>query len=331
MIEAAEPLDGKFLPAEVLDEASDRIRVRISGDQEGVLHRSDLGNTTPASRLDATFSVYVEHGSQDGIYVVSKDKADRMVCLDRIHRVFEREEVVEGEVVSVTDGGFNVDVGIKAFLPASQMALRPVRDPDEVLGRSFRFRVIRFSRGRQNVVLSRRVLLEVERDEALARLRVGALVDGTVRRLADFGAFVDVGGAEGLLHLSDMSPQRVHRADEVVHVGQQLKLKVLRFERKARRVSLGLRQVQDDPWLKVPEKYPVGKRVSGFVVSKTDYGAFVEVERAVEGLVMMAGPMVTDSAKRALARVDIGDDLEVVVLDVDPTQKRMSLVLHEDA
>ena len=325
-----EPLDGRFVSAEVVEEGSDRIRVRLDGGMEGVLFRSDLRTGARATSLASTFSVYVEHGSQDGSYVVSKDKADRMACLDRVQRAFEREEVLEGEVVSMTDGGFHVDVGVKAFLPASQIALRPIKDADEVLGHSFHFRVIRFSRGRQNVVLSRRVLLEVERDEALARLKVGALVDGVVRRLTDFGAFIDVGGAEGLLHLNDMGWGRVRRPEDVVQAGQRLKLKVLRFDKKAKRLSLGLRQVQDDPWLKVPEKYPNGTRASAFVVSKTDYGVFVEVERGVEGLVMTAGPMVTESAKRALSRVDIGDDVEVVVIDLDPSQKRMSLVLHEE-
>ena len=326
----SEPLDGRFIPAKVVEEAPDRLRVRLSTGEEGVLDRSDFNVSERPVWSGAEFTVYVEHSAPDGTYIVSKGKADRMARLDLIQKAFEEGTVVDGEVVAVTEGGFHVDVGVKAFLPASQIALRPVKDPDEVLGRSFRFRVIRFSRGRQNVVLSRRSLLAVEREEALARLKVGALVDGTVRRLADFGAFVDVGGVEGLLHLSDMGWGRVRRADEVVQVGQRLKLKVLRFEKKTKRVSLGLRQVQDDPWLKVPEKYAAGTRVTGFVVSKTDYGVFVEIERGVEGLVMTAGPMVTSTARRALARVDIGDDLDVTVLDVDPGQKRMSLVLCEE-
>lgn len=326
-----EALDGRFLPADVVRADLDPIQVRLSTGQDGTLHRSDLNVSERTSLTESSFRVYVEHGVQDGSYVVSKDKADRMACLDRVQEAFESEQLIDGEVVSVTEGGFHVDVGVKAFLPASQIALRPIKDPDEVLGRSFRFRIIRFSRGRQNVVLSRRSLLEAERDETLSRLKVGALVDGTVVRLADFGAFVDVGGAEGLLHLRDMSWGRIRNPEEVVHVGQQLKLKVLRFERKAKRVYLGLRQVQDDPWLKVPEKYPAGTRVRAFAVSKTDYGVFVEVERGVEGLVMMAGPMVTATAKRALAAVDIGDELDVVVFDIDPSQKRMSLTLHEPA
>lgn len=326
----AEPLDGRFIPASVSEETPDRLRVRLSTGDEGVLLRSDLNASEWEAWSEGELTVYVEHSAPDGSYIVSKSKADRMARLDRIQEAFDQGTVIHGEVVAVTEGGFHVDVGIKAFLPASQVALRPVKDPDEVLGQTFRFRVIRFSRGRQNVVLSRRTLLEVEREEALSRLRVGALVDGTVRRLADFGAFIDLGGAEGLLHLSDMSWGRVRRADEVVEVGQRLKLKVLRFEKKTKRVSLGLRQVQDDPWLRVPQKYVAGTRLNGFVVSKTDYGIFVEVERGVEGLVMMAGPMVTPTARRALARVDIGDDLDVVVLDMDPGQKRMSLVLYEE-
>lgn len=322
------------MSARVTEADDDKLVVTLGEDEgTGVLATSDFTRAGQEHGLVVgdQLDVYVEQRSQDqSRYVVSKDKADRLASLDRIQRAFEKKETIEGEVVGELEGGFAVDVGLKAFLPSSQVALRPVQDADEVLGQRFTFRIIRFERRRQNIVLSRRALLEGERDKVLSQLKVGAIVKGIVRSLAEYGAFVDIGNSEGLLHVTDMSWGRVKHAAEVVEVGQELLVKVLRFDRKTKRVSLGLKQVQDDPWVAAPNKYPSGAVVTGMVVSKTDYGCFIQVEPGVEGLVHSTGVVATDTAKAALKKADIGDDLTATVVDLDLAQKRLSLKLVEE-
>ena len=238
---------------------------------------------------------------------------------------------MSGEVVSAIEGGFDVEVmGIRAFLPASQVGLRPVRNPFEVLGHTFNFKVIRFNKSRYNVVLSRKVLLGEERKQTFKRLREGAIVDGVVRSVVDFGAFVDLGAVEGLLHVTDMSYGRLGHPSKVVDVGDKLTVKVLKIDKKARRISLGLKQLEDDPWVDASGRYPKGTEVKGLVVSKTDFGCFIEVEPGLEGLVISKGPMVSDRARAKLRRTDIGDEIEAVVLDLDRAGRRFSLRLKED-
>lgn len=327
-----EDLRGAFVPATVTQIEEAHVAVSLPGDAEGIIPRADIvgpGQTELDLEVGQSLTVYVEQES-GARYLVSKDKADRMAALDRVGELKEKGELVEGEVVSASNSGFVVDIGVRAFCPGSQFALRPVQNPDEVLGQTFSFKIARFQKARQNVVLSRRALLEKERDQALRRLKVGTLVEGTVRRFTDYGAFVDIGGLDGLLHVSDMSWGRINKPSEVVAIGDRLTLKVLRFDKKNRRVSLGLRQCQDDPWLTVPDKYEVGKVVTGLVVSKTDFGAFIEMEPGVEGLVHSTGPIVTDTAKKVLDKTDVGDELSAKVVDVDAHQKRMSLALVED-
>lgn len=327
-----EDLRGAFVSATVTRIEDEHVAVSLPGEREGLIPRADLAWTEdgPGLSVGEALSVYVEQDSGDR-YLVSKDKADRMAALDRIGKLHKAGELVEGEVVGASESGYVIDVGVRAFCPGSQFALRPVKNPEEVLGQTFSFKISRYQKNRQNVVLSRRALLEKERDHAMSRLKVGALVEGTVRRFADFGAFVDIGGLDGLLHISDMSWGRVSKPSQIVAIGDKLTLKVLRFDKKNRRVSLGLRQCQDDPWLAVPDKYGEGTPVKGLVVSKTDYGAFIEIEPGVEGLVLATGPMVTDEAKKRIDKIEIGDDCEAKVLDVDQGQKRMSLVLIEPA
>ena len=326
-------LRGTFVPATVTGLTDQHVAVSLPGGAEGLIPRADFGRAEaadPRLAVGDALDVYVEQESGDR-YLVSQDKAQRIKRLDELERLHAEDATVEGEVVSVTEGGFAVDVGVRAFCPSSQLSLRPIRDPDALLGQTFRFKIIRMQKARQNIVLSRRALLETEQDQALSRLKVGAIVEGTVRRFSDFGAFVDLGGVEGLLHIGDMSWGRISKPSEAVAIGQQLTLKVLRLDNKAKRISLGLRQCQDDPWVTVPQRYPAGTAVKGLVVSKTDFGCFIEVEPGVEGLVHSTGPMVTSTAKRALDKVDIGEELAATVLDLDQSQKRMSLALLEAA
>lgn len=328
-----EDLRGAFVDATVTAIEDEHVSVALPGEALGIIPRGDLVRLSQDDlgvAVGDSFSVYVEQHSGDR-YLVSKDKADRMAQLTRLGPISKSGELIEGVVVGVTDGGFVVDVGVRAFCPSSQFSLRPVRDADELMGQTFSFKITRYQKARQNVVLSRRALLEKERDSALKHLKVGALVEGRVVRFADFGAFVDIGGIDGLLHIGDMSWGRINNPSEVVQIGDELTLKVLKFDKKTRRISLGLRQCQDDPWLTVPQRFASGTRVRGPVVSKTDFGCFIEIEPGVEGLVHTSGPMVTDTAQRALAKTDIGDELEATVLDLDPSQKRMSLALFEAA
>lgn len=322
-------LEGAVVSAAVAALGEDEVIVTLEGGAEGALPFGEVRDRASGEarvKVGDTFPVLVDQRLPGGRYVVSKDKAERLAVMERLEAAFRAGEVVEGQVVGETDGGFSVDVGLKGFLPSSQIGLRPVRDPEQVLGQTFSFKILRVNRERANVVLSRRVLLEAERDKALGRLKVDAIVEGTVRRVLDYGAFVDVGGIDGLLHVSDLSWGRVKHPSDVVKPGQKLMLKVLQFDKETRKLSLGLRQIQDDPWLEVPAKYPVGTAVAGMVISRTDYGCFIEVEPGVEGLVHSTGPMVTPEAKRHLEKAELGDDLAAVVVDLDLAAKRMSLV-----
>lgn len=324
--------EGRVLEASVKELSENHVVVNLPGVGEGLVPRRELmprGSDTVTVGVGDAISVYVEHQAEPGRYLVSKDMADRLALLERIERAYESNQTLQGDVVGEMPGGYAVDIGIKAFLPASQVALRAPKDPEEVLGQTLDFKIIRYDRARTNVVLSRRALLEAERDKTLDRLRIGSIVEGTVVRLADFGAFVDLGPVEGLLHISDISWGKITHPSEAVKVGQALTLKVLRFDKKAQKLSLGLRQIEDDPWVQAKTKYPPGTKVRGMVVSKTDFGCFIEIEQGLEGLVHATGPLVSDSAKERLRKTDIGDELSAVVLDLDLTSRRLSLAVEE--
>lgn len=332
--ENVESLEGTIVEAAVLAVSEDEVVVHLGEAGEAVIPLTDLKekkSDQPEVRVGESFEVYVDYRPEDAErFVASRDKARRMRVLEEVHRTFEEGRPVEGEIVAVVDGGYNVDIGVKAFLPASQLALRPVRNPDSVLGQRLGFKIIRFNESRHNIVLSRRVLLEAERDATLEKIQVGAVIDGTVKSLVDYGAFVDVGGIDGLLHNSDISWGRVRHPSEVLSVGDPVSVKVLKFDRKKRKLSLGLRQIQEDPWLTAGEKYAIDAVVEGPVVSKTDYGVFIEVEPGIEGLVHSTGPLVPDDAKEALKKVAPGDRIRAKVLDLDLPKKRMSLGLVLD-
>lgn len=332
----APPIDGLRLDAEVVAVHEEVVLVRLAGGQEAGVPLGDFRRSrsdVPVIEVGERFEVLVEHRSQDGRrWIASRDKAMRLGAFEAVHRAFQAGEKVEGEIVGTVEGGFSVDIGIRAFLPGSQVAMRPIRHPEEVLGQRFSFRILRFDRGRQNVVLSRRALLETERDAKLARLKVGALVSGTVRSLTDYGAFVDIGGGvEGLLHIGEMSWSALRRPEEAVHVGEVLTVKVIELDREKRRIALSLRQLQDDPWLTVKERYPEGQRVQGWVVSKTDFGCFLELEPGLEGLVHSTGTLVAPTDAAVIRKADIGDELEAQVVDIDVEAKRLSLVLVHGA
>ncbi|HTP26748.1 MAG TPA: 30S ribosomal protein S1, partial [Anaeromyxobacteraceae bacterium] len=245
----------------------------------------------------------------------------------------ERDELVEGMIVGRVKGGLSVDIGVKAFLPGSQVDIRPVRNLDKLIGEKFKFKVIKFNKKRGNIVLSRRVLLEKEREElkreTLKNLKEGVILKGVVKNLTDYGAFIDLGGIDGLLHVTDMSWGRIGHPSEVFEVGQEVRVVVLKFDPASERVSLGMKQIQEDPWHRADEKYPVGTRVGGKVVSLTDYGAFIELEQGVEGLVHVSEMSWTKRVKHPSKLVNVGDKVEAVVLDIDPKAKRISLGMKQ--
>jgi small subunit ribosomal protein S1 len=265
--------------------------------------------------------------------VLSKEKADKMKIWDEISAACERDELVEGTIVGRVKGGLSVDIGVKAFLPGSQVDLRPIRNLDKLIGEKFKFKVIKFNKKRGNIVLSRRVLLEKEREElkkdTLQKLKEGAVLQGVVKNLTDYGAFIDLGGIDGLLHITDMSWGRVGHPSEMLNVGDEVRVIVLKFDPATERVSLGMKQIQEDPWAHAAERYPPGTRIEGKVVSITDYGAFIEIEPGVEGLVHVSEMSWTKRVKHPSKMMAIGDKVGAVVLDVDAKAKRISLGMKQ--
>src|SRR5512142_326714 len=270
-----------------------------------------------------------------GMVVLSKEKADRFKVWDEISAACERDELIEGVITTRVKGGLSVTIrgGVKAFLPGSQVDLRPVRNLDAFLNQSFKFKVIKFNKKRGNIVLSRRVLLEKERaalkESTLERLKEGQMVEGIVKNLTEYGAFIDLGGIDGLLHITDMSWGRVNHPSELFQVGDHVRVKVLKFNSETERVSLGLKQISEDPWTSAAEKYVPGTVVRGKVVSLKDYGAFIELTEGIEGLVHISEMSWTRRVKHPSKMVAVGDMVEAVVLDVDVKQNRISLGMKQ--
>jgi small subunit ribosomal protein S1 len=281
-----------------------------------------------------TVQVFLESRENDtGMVVLSKEKADKMRIWDEISAAVKGDEIIKGIIVGRVKGGLQVDIGVKAFLPGSQVDIRPVRNLDQYLAKEFEFKVIKFNQKRGNIVLSRRVLLEKQREEqkklTLLNLKEGAIMKGQVKNLTDYGAFIDLGGIDGLLHITDMSWGRVGHPSEMFGVGDEVKVVVLKFDPAQERVSLGLKQIQEDPWHRADEKYPVGTRVKGKVVSLTDYGAFIELEQGVEGLVHVSEMTWNKRVKHPSKLLEVAQEVEAVVLDIDPKAKRIALGMKQ--
>jgi small subunit ribosomal protein S1 len=329
--------EGKVVSGTVIQLAKDYAVIDIGYKSEGQVPISEFApgpGQEPVVKVGDRVEVLVESRENDtGMVVLSKEKADKMRIWDEISAACERDELVEGVIVGRVKGGLSVDIGVKAFLPGSQVDIRPVRNLDKLIGEKFKFKVIKFNKKRGNIVLSRRVLLEKEREElkkeTLKNLKEGAILKGVVKNLTDYGAFIDLGGIDGLLHVTDMSWGRIGHPSEMFEVGQEVRVVVLKFDATSERVSLGLKQIQEDPWHRADEKYPVGSRVGGKVVSLTDYGAFIELEQGVEGLVHVSEMSWTKRVKHPSKLVNVGDKVEAVVLDIDPKAKRISLGMKQ--
>ncbi len=308
------------------------VTVDISYKAEGLIPTKEF--RTPEGeitlKLGDLVDVYLDQmEEEDGQLVLSKEKADLMKAWDEISKAVEKDEVVKGVVTGRVKGGLSVDIGVKAFLPGSQVDLRPVKNLDKLIGETFDFKIIKFNKKRGNIVLSRRALLEQEREdkreETIQRLQIGAIMTGQIKNITDYGAFVDLGGIDGLLHITDMSWGRMAHPGEMFNVGDSVEVKVLKFDPETQRVSLGYKQIRPDPWEEAEYKYPVGSIVRGKVVSIADYGAFVELEDGIEGLIHISELTWNKRIKHPSKLLNVADEVEAKVLGVDVDNKRISL------
>ncbi len=265
--------------------------------------------------------------------ILSKEKAEQVKVWEDIKKAYDQDETIEGEILNRVKGGFTVDIGVQAFLPGSQADLRPIRNLDEMVGKRFDFKILKYNRKRSNVVLSRRILLEKVLEEkraaTLSSIQEGKVLDGIVKNITEYGVFVDLGGLDGLLHITDISWGRVKHPAELFSVSDKITVKILNLDLERERVSLGIKQLVADPWLDAAEKYPVGARVNGKVVSLTDYGAFVEIEEGVEGLIHVSEMSWTRKVRHPSKVVSANELVEAVVLDIKPETRRISLGMKQ--
>ncbi len=330
--------EGEIITGTVVVVGKDNVIIDIGGKSEGVISLSEFTADDGAVTVKAgdKIEVYIEsRENDDGLVSLSKEKADKMKVWDEISAACERDEIIDGTIHQRVKGGLSVTIrgGVKAFLPGSQVDLRPIRNLDKLIGQTYQFKVIKFNKKRGNIVLSRRVLLERERDEMKAKtlqtLTEGMIVKGVIKNITEYGAFVDLGGIDGLLHVTDLSWGRITHPEEGVKMGDEVTVKVLKYNPETERVSLGLKQLQENPWSHAEEAYPPGKRVRGKVKSITDYGAFVELEPGIEGLIHVSEMSWTKKVKHPSKIVEMGQEVECQILEVDTKAERVSLGMKQ--
>ncbi|MCB9489116.1 MAG: 30S ribosomal protein S1 [Deltaproteobacteria bacterium] len=328
--------EGEVVSGKIIAIQGDYAIVDIGYKSEGTIVVDEFKDVEGKLNLNVGDVVDVlieEQEDESGTIVLSKEKADKMKVWDQISDAYERDGVVEGRIVSRVKGGLNVDIGVRAFLPGSQVDLRPVRNLEKMIGVVSQFKILKFNKRRGNIVLSRRALLEKEREalrkNTLERLKEGAVLDGIVKNITDYGAFIDLGGIDGLLHITDMSWGRVNHPSEMFEIGDEVQTIVLKYDEERQRVSLGLKQITPDPWQEVPAKYAVGQKVEGKVVSLTDYGAFVELMEGIEGLIHVSEMSWTKKIKHPSKVLAVGDVIEAIVLDINIENRRISLGLKQ--
>ncbi|MFW7379451.1 MAG: 30S ribosomal protein S1 [Oligoflexus sp.] len=328
--------EGSIVSGRVIRFTDDSVIVDIGHKSEGEIPKIEFKTADGSLSVKEgdDIEVYLDSfEDNDGEMVLSRERAEMLRAWDRISDAYENDEIVEGTVIARVKGGLSVDIGVKAFLPGSQVDLRPVRNLDKLIGVQLSFKIIKFNKKRGNIVLSRRVLLEQDREklrkETLENLRENAVLKGIVKNITDYGAFIDLGGIDGLLHITDMSWGRINHPSQMFEVGQEIEVKVLSYDEGRQRVSLGYKQLQTDPWLTVAERYAVNSRAKGIVVSLTDYGAFVEMEQGVEGLIHISEMSWSKRIKHPSKVVQVGDEVEVVVLAMDTENRRISLGMKQ--
>ncbi|WP_243372918.1 30S ribosomal protein S1 [Geotalea sp. SG265] len=331
-----QPQAGEIVKGVVVRIEADCVLVDVGYKSEGCIRINEFidENGELTVKIGDEVNVFFERGENiRGHMVLSKKKADSQVAWEAIAAAGGEGGIIEGKITGKVKGGLIVDVGVEAFLPASQVDIRPGGNLDRFIGETSKFRILKMNRKRGNIVLSRRALLEEEREKArattLATLAEGDVLEGVVKNLADYGAFVDLGGVDGLLHVTDMSWGRLNHPSEAVKVGDTVKVKVLKYDREKGKISLGLKQTMPDPWLNVESKFNVGDRVQGKVVSLTEYGAFIALGEGVEGLVHISEMSWTKRVRHPSEILTVGQDVEAVVLGVDVTSRRISLGLKQ--
>lgn len=301
-----------------------QIRIHEFRDENGIIN-ANVGDSV---------EVMVERwDDEDEVVILSKEKAAKIKVWEEIKNAFDNDEKVEGIILNRVKGGFSVDIGVQAFLPGSQADLRPIRNLDEMVGKTFTFKILKYNRKRTNIVLSRRAILEEDREAkratTLSSISEGKIIDGDVKNITEYGVFVDLGGVDGLLHITDISWGRVKHPSELFSVGDEITVKVLNLDIERERVSLGMKQLTDDPWLTAEEKYPLGHRVTGKVVSLTDYGAFIELEEGIEGLIHVSEMSWTRKIRHPSKVVSVGEMVDAIVLDIKPENRRISLGMKQ--
>ncbi len=332
---AVEAYGDKVVSGTVIKQTEKHLVVDVGLKSEGLVPIEQVVDHTGAVKLQPgdAIEVVIEREEPEGGYLVSYEKAQRLRVWDTIEKAANEKTPVIGTVVSRVKGGLTVDIGMKAFLPGSQLEIRPVRNLDGYLGQQIEVRVIKLNKKRGNVVVSRKEILEEEQNSkrslTLEHLGEDAVLTGTVKNLTDYGAFVDLGGIDGLLHITDMSWGRLTHPRDLVNVGDEIQVKVLKFDKDKQRVSLGFKQLTPDPWLDASERYPVGAHVHGRVLSVTDYGAFVELEQGIEGLVHLSEMTWSKRLKHPSKMVKPGDEVDTVVLSVNPADRRISLGMKQ--
>ncbi len=328
---------GSLVVGEVVYVDDEVVVVNAGLKSEGVIPTEQFRNATGeiGAKVGDRIEVVIEY-MEDGFGQtrLSREKACRVKAWDVLEEAFEKQSVVTGIMTGKVKGGFTIAIDtIRAFLPGSLVDVRPVRDPSYLEGKELEFKVIKLDRKRNNVVVSRRAVVEneisAERDQLLANLEEGQVVKGIVKNLTDYGAFVDLGGVDGLLHITDLAWKRVKHPSEMLNIGDEVEAKVLRFDRERNRVSLGLKQLGDDPWVDLARRYPIGTRIFGKVTNITDYGAFVEIEEGVEGLVHVSEMDWTNKNVHPTKIVQLGDEVEAMILDIDEERRRISLGIKQ--
>jgi small subunit ribosomal protein S1 len=328
--------EGEVVTGRIISIDRDHVLVDIGYKSEGQIRiqefRGEDGNTT--AKLGDSVEVMVEWwDDEEERVVLSKEKAANVKVWEAVKKSYDEEGTIQGVITSRVKGGFSVDIGVQAFLPGSQADLRPIRNLDDLVGKTFDFKILKYNRKRSNIVLSRRAILEKEREEkraaTLASIHEGQVVEGIVKNITDYGVFIDLGGVDGLLHITDISWGRVKHPSELFSIADPITVKILSFDLEKERVSLGMKQLAPDPWSVAAEKYPVGSRVNGVVVSLTDYGAFVELEEGIEGLIHVSEMSWTRKIRHPSKVVSVSEEIQAVVLDIKPENRRISLGMKQ--
>ena len=326
--------EGELIFGTIISLAKGMVTVDVGFKSEGVINVDEFPAAERNLAIGDQVEVFLERvEDEDGIVVLSKEKANKIKVWDTLVEAYEEDRIIEGMIIAKAKGGLTVDIGLKAFLPGSQIDLRPIRNLEKLIGENFEMKIIKMNKKRGNIVCSRRVILEEKRkqarEETLSKMQEGNLVDGIVKNITDYGVFVDLGGIDGLLHITDMSWGRVNHPSEMFSIGDKTQVMVLKYDRQNERVSLGLKQITPDPWINVEDKYPVNTQISGKVVSITDYGAFIELEKGIEGLVHISEMSWSRQTKHPSKIVSLNDTVDAIVLTLDKDRKRISLGMKQ--